>query len=331
MKRINHRVLALCVLALVAAAGGCQKKDGANEPANTLEALRETGVARVGFANEAPFAYLDPETGELTGEAPAMARVVLDEIGVSEIKPVLTEFGSLIPGLKAGRFDLIAAGMYITPKRCEQILFSDPTYGLGEGFIVQKGNPKDLHSYADVLENEDVILGVVAGTVEIGYAQALGIPKSRMVVFPDMPSAAAGVAAGRADAFAGTSLTVNDLLSKTTTGKIERAEPFTDPVIDGETVRGYGAFGFRMEDTALRDAFNKHLSGFIGTPAHQKLVNPFGFTENELPGDATAASLCNPSKDAAAMESEEGEDTAAEPAAEGGSEEDISESEGVAK
>ena len=279
----------LCLLALAFTAA-CQKQ----ETRSTLERLRESGKARVGFANEAPFAYLDSETGELTGEAPAMARVVLEKIGVKEIEPVLTEFGSLIPGLKAGRFDLIAAGMYITPKRCEQIAFSNPTYGLGEGFIVQAGNPLGLHSYGDVLKNEDARLGVVSGTVEIGYAQSLGISKDRMVVFPDMPSAAAGVEAGRADAFAGTSLTVTDLLSKSQSGKLERAEPFTDPVIDGKAVRGYGAFGFRMEDADLRDAFNKHLAAFIGTPAHQALVNPFGFSRNELPGDATAQALCNP-------------------------------------
>ena len=283
--------LLICIALLL---GACEKKQDKPEPARTLDRIQQTGKARVGFANEAPFAYLDPATGELAGEAPAMARVVLEKLGVTEIEPVLTEFGSLIPGLQAGRFDLIAAGMYITPERCKQIEFSNPTYGLGEGFIVQASNPKNLHSYEDLLQNEDAVLGVVAGTVEIGYARALGIGEDRMVVFPDMPSAAAGVEAGRADAFAGTSLTVTDLLSKSTSGKIERAAPFTDPVIDGKAVRGYGAFGFRKVDTHLRDAFNKHLASFIGTTAHEKLVAPFGFGKNELPGTVTAADLCNP-------------------------------------
>jgi polar amino acid transport system substrate-binding protein len=39
---------------------------------------------------------------------------------------VLTEWGSLIPGLNAGRFDIITAGMYITPKRCKNVAFTDP-------------------------------------------------------------------------------------------------------------------------------------------------------------------------------------------------------------
>ena len=83
----------------------------------TLEKARQQGYIRVGFANEAPFGYATPD-GKLTGEAPEVAKAVLTRMGIAEVDGVLTEFGSLIPGLKAGRFDIIAAGMFITPKRC---------------------------------------------------------------------------------------------------------------------------------------------------------------------------------------------------------------------
>lgn len=102
----------------------------------------------------------------------------------------------------------------------------------------------------------------------------------------------AAVEAGRVDAFAGTSLTVQDMLDKRKSDRIERAEPFHDPVIDGEEVRGYGAFGFRKEDADLVEAFNRELAGFIGSNEHLALVRPFGFTARELPGDRTAEELC---------------------------------------
>ena len=35
-------------------------------------------------------------------------------MGINQVEGVLTEFGSLIPGLQARRFDIIAAGMYVT-------------------------------------------------------------------------------------------------------------------------------------------------------------------------------------------------------------------------
>lgn len=282
----------LLCLGLVAFVAGCTPQDAGPEGETTLERIQREGVVKVGYANEAPYAYMDSEQQRLTGEAPEILRKVMSDLGVNEIEGVLTEFGSLIPGLKAGRFDVIAAGMYITPERCTQIGFSNPTYGIGEGFIVAKGNPKNLHSYEDVANDSTAQLGVVAGTVERGYARDIGVPDARVTVFPDPPSAIAGVASGRVDAYAGTSLTVADMLSKSTSDKLVRAEPFTDPVIDGVSVRGYGAFGVRKDDTELLNAINAELADFIGTEEHLALVKPFGFGEPELPGEVTAAELC---------------------------------------
>jgi polar amino acid transport system substrate-binding protein len=255
----------------------------------TLERVKRTGEIRVGFANEAPFGYQTTD-GKLTGEAPEVAKVVLGKMGVTKVEGVLTEFGALIPGLRAGRFDLIAAGMYITPPRCKQVLFSEPSYSIGEAFAVAAGNPKKLEGYEDVAKNPQVKLGVMAGAVEAGYARKMGVSEPQLIVFPDGPSALAGVRTGRVDAYAGTALTIQDLLSKNGDG-LERAEPFKDPVIDGESIRGYGAFGFRPDDKDFHEAFNKELVAFRGGDAHLALVEPFGFTKTEMP-ERTTADLC---------------------------------------
>jgi len=277
---------------VVAACSGGGTEPGAAAGLSSLERAQQSGKIRAGYANEAPYAYLEPATGRLTGEAPEIARVILAEMGIREIEGVLTEFGSLIPGLNARRFDIIAAGMYVLPERCREIAFSNPTYSVGEAFVVRQGNPKRLHSYEDVAKRPDASLGVVAGTVERSYARATGVPDDRVVVFPDAPSALEGVGAARVDAYAGTSLTVNDLLRRAGSDRVERADPFTDPVINGKSVRGYGAFGFRKSDKALVAEFNKRLAGFIGTERHRELVKAFGFSQRELPGVATAAALC---------------------------------------
>lgn len=272
---------------------GCSPATAPTVPGESaLDRIRREGVVRVGYANEAPYAYMDTATNRLTGEAPEILRVIMKRLGVAEVEGVLTEFGSLIPGLKARRFDIIAAGMYITPERCDQISFSNPSYVIGEAFVVPKGNPLELHSFEDVAKHATAKLGVMAGAVEHGYARRTGVPDGRIVVFPDNISGLDGVRAGRIDAFAATSLTVNDMLSKANDDRIERAEPFTDPVIDGESIRGYGAFGFHLEDAELREAFNNELANFIGSPEHLALVAPFGFTEVNIPKDITAADLC---------------------------------------
>lgn len=264
----------------------------AEDARSSLERIREEGVVRVGYANEAPYAFVAQEERRLTGEAPEIARAVLGRLGIDEIEGVLTEFGSLIPGLKAGRFDIIAAGMYVLPERCREIAFTNPTYKVGEAFLVESGNPLDLHSYEDVARHPTARLGVVAGAVELGYARRIGVPDERISVLPDAPSAVAAVSAGRVDAYAGTSLTLRTLKNRLGEGGLELADPFTDPVIDEEMVIGYGAFGVRKEDTDLREALNEQLAELIGSPEHRELVAPFGFTEAELPGEVTAEALC---------------------------------------
>ncbi len=259
---------------------------------STLQRIREGGPVRIGYANEAPYGYLDSASGQVTGEAPEVARVVLERLGAGRVDAVVADFGALIPGLVAGRFDVIAAGMYITPERCRQIAFSNPTYRIGEALLVRAGNPFALHSFETVARHPRARLGVVGGTVEHGYARKLAVPESRTVVFDSNAEAIAGLRADRIDAVAVTSLTANDLLGKLGDAGVERAEPFRDPVIDGKPVRGFGAFGFRPEDRDLTQAVNAVLKHYIGTRSHLQTVQPFGFSKHTLPGNTTAEALC---------------------------------------
>lgn len=252
----------------------------------TLDRIREAGVIRVGFANEAPYAYATAD-GELTGESPTVFRHVMKRLGVERVDGVLTEWGALIPGLKAGRFDAIVASMYITPRRCRQILFANPTYGIGEALVVPAGNPEGLRDYADAVEKEAKV-AFVAGTAEIEHARMAGLPRGQQLIVPDFASAFAAVKAGRASAAALTALTAGVLAEKDEA--VERAEPFTF-VHEGRSYRGEGSFGFRPEDRALRDAVNEELAGFIGTEEHLAMVAEFGFDASNLP-EKTAEQHC---------------------------------------
>src|SRR5690606_24117119 len=166
------------MVALVAIAASL----GAAAAQSTLERAREQGYIRVGFANEAPYGFATP-AGELTGESPEVAKEILSRMGIPEVDGVLTEFGSLIPGLKAGRFDIIAAGMYVNPQRCEQVLFSEPTYSIGEAFAVKQGNPKGLATYTEIAAQPDVKLGVMTGAIQKEYAMKSGVKEDQIMSF----------------------------------------------------------------------------------------------------------------------------------------------------
>jgi len=276
MNLIRRSLLAAAALALVA--GGAK--------ADLLEEATESGQITIGIANEAPYGYTTPD-GELTGEAPEIAKHILGEMGITEVEAVITEFGSLIPGLQAGRFDMVAAGMFVTPERCQQVAFSEPTYGIGQAFLVQEANPHDLGDYSDIQANAEVTLAVMAGAVERGYARDAGIPDDQVMVVPDTAAGTAAVQAGRADAFALTSLSIRRLAEGA--AGVEMGPAFAE--VAGQSVKGHGAFAFRPEDQAFLEEFNRHLLDFIGTEEHLALVEPFGFTKDELP-ERTTEELC---------------------------------------
>ncbi|RSK29412.1 ectoine/hydroxyectoine ABC transporter substrate-binding protein EhuB [Bacillus sp. HMF5848] len=275
-------------LALILAA--CSSTTGGSELA-TLEKAREEGKIVVGFAGEKPYAYKTAD-GELTGEAVEVARAVFKELGIDEMEGVLTEFSSLIPGLKAERFDVITAGMYVTPDRCEKVAFGEPEYSIGEALAVQKGNPMDIHSYEDIAANPDVKIAVMEGAIELQYLEAAGVPDSQIEIVSDIPSNVQALQSGRVDAITMTGPTLEAAMETADIANIERVEDFKQPTVDGESVRGYGAAAFRLGDEAFVKAYNEKLQEMKDSGKLLEIISQFGFSEADLPGDMTTAELC---------------------------------------
>ncbi|MER6137198.1 ectoine/hydroxyectoine ABC transporter substrate-binding protein EhuB [Streptomyces sp. BV286] len=269
-------------------AAGCSRvatasgKDGGD----LLGRLKAQGVVRLGIAGEIPFGYID-KNGELTGEAPELARVIFKRLGVDSVQPVPTEFGSLIPGLKSQQFDVVAAGMYINAERCEQVIFSDPDYQMLDAFIVRKGNPKNLRDYKDVVESK-AKFATGTGYAEIQYAVEAGYKESDILIVQDQVAGMNAVEAGRVDVFAGTALTTREVVKKSR--KVESTEPFA-PLVDGKPHTDGGGFAFRPTETRLRDAFNVELKKMKESGELLRILRPFGFTKNEMT-DMTAKELC---------------------------------------
>ena len=277
---------------LVPFTGCTSDSQGANGSSgeNALERAKNEGYVTVGFANEKPYAYQTSE-GELTGEAVEVARAVLKNLGINEMRGVLTEFGSLIPGLQAKRFDMVTAGMFITPERARDVSFANPEYGIGEAIAVKKGNPLEIYSYEDIASHDTATVAVPGGAIEYDYLTALGVPEDKIVTVMDMPSALAALQADRVDVITATGPSLQATLDTADSSDIERVMDFSQPVIDGESVKGYGATVFREEDDDFVSAFNEELKKLQDSGELLEIIQPFGFTEEELPGDITTEDL----------------------------------------
>ncbi|NUS72437.1 MAG: ectoine/hydroxyectoine ABC transporter substrate-binding protein EhuB [Corynebacteriales bacterium] len=284
----RRALLASAVLLGGLAATSCSRiaAEGEVEGGDLLERLQERGSVKIGIASEPPFGYINDE-GDPTGEAPEIAKVIFARLGVDKVIPVPVDFSALIPGLKAQLFDVVSAGMYISPVRCEQVLFSDPDYLMLDAFIVPAGNPLGLHTYADIA-SKGLQMATGQAYAQYDYALANGIPKNKILVLPDQVAGLDAVTQGRVAAFAGSNVAVRNVVKGKT--RVAATAPF-QPTIDGEPALGAGGFAFRLTEKNLRDAFNAELLDLKRTGELLNIVRPFGFTETEMT-DLTAQELC---------------------------------------
>ena len=272
----GRAALASGLLAGLAAAGVY----ALDRPEPTLARVRREGVVRVGYAPERPYAYRTPD-GRVTGESPELARAVLRALGVPRVEWVQTEFRALIPELRAGRFDLIAAGMFVTPERVRLIAFSRPTFVAAPALVVRRDGAR-IGAIADVGALPAARVAVIDGAAEERLLRAAALGDDRILRVPDPTTGVEAVRTGRAAAFALSRITLQGLV-RGRAAELAIVFPIRDaPPGDAATV-GRGAFGFRQEDDDLRDAFDAALARLLGTPAHLRLVAPFGLTAADVP------------------------------------------------
>jgi polar amino acid transport system substrate-binding protein len=255
----------------------------------TLQRARDAGTINIGIAGEQPYGFTTPD-GQVTGEAPEVARAVLQAIGIPEINAQQVEFASLIPSLNANRYDMVCAGMFITPERCAQASFSIPDYQALTAFLVPTGNPEQVATFEDVA-NKNLSLAVLGAAVEQGYAEAAGV--QNIQVFDSQNALLQGVTDGRVYCAALTDISLRWLADELNPGApVDVTESFA-PVVDGEEVISAGGFVFRQADNDLREAFNTELANLHGSGRWVEIASPFGFSEANLPGpDLTTEQLC---------------------------------------
>ncbi|NUN50460.1 MAG: basic amino acid ABC transporter substrate-binding protein [Candidatus Brocadiae bacterium] len=151
-------LLALLLVPAALLLAGCS---GATPPGS--------GPLKVGTdASYRPFEFLEG-ADKFAGFDIELMQAVGREIG----RPVEfrnSPFDGLIPGLKAGHFDVAISCLTITPKRAEEVAFSDPYYEAGQIVAVR-------HDEAGIRGREDLRgrpVGAQEGTTGLDEAKALG-------------------------------------------------------------------------------------------------------------------------------------------------------------
>ncbi|SDE42591.1 transporter substrate-binding domain-containing protein [Glycomyces harbinensis] len=287
-RRSLFRGSAVGVAALGLAA--CSRTDDGSGD-GLLKEAQDGGTIRVAYADEAPYAYTGDD-GSVTGQSVDTQVYLLDQLGIKadQIEWKLTEWDSLITGLGTNH-DMVIAGMYITPERCEAVAFANPDYVMPDALMVPAGNPGGYTDFNTMAEGDGVI-GVMNGTSEHEIADAI-YGEDRINVQANLDSLILELKAGRCDAIALTS--ANLRLAADADAEVEVTEGFwlVDPET-GEDIIGAGAAVFQPNDSDFRDAVNEELEKLLADDAKwEELTGPYGFTlEENHPEGLTAEDLC---------------------------------------
>ncbi|WP_249338133.1 transporter substrate-binding domain-containing protein, partial [Tsukamurella paurometabola] len=137
--RTLHRAL-LVVLALLVVAAPLPAQADPVPPPNGVLRVGTEGVYQV-------YSYHD-DAGKLTGYDVEMITAIAEKIG-RRVEFVETPWDSMMAGLEAGRFDLVANQVSASPERAAKYDLSDTYLQTGGSILVRKGDTS-VRSLADI-------------------------------------------------------------------------------------------------------------------------------------------------------------------------------------
>jgi len=228
-------------------------------------------MLRFAFLNEPPFCFRGRQ-GVPTGCDVELARVIAERLE-REITFVETDFSQLLPGLSEHQWD-ITTGLFITAERAKVAAFSRPIWTLTDGLLVARGNPVGLGGYASIA-SAGARLVVVQDQVQHLNASAAGVLPEQILVCPGYEAAAHAVIKGDADAFASVAR-AHLAFAAAHSDRLEVVE-----VPQSEQPPAPGAFALRLQDVDLLGDVDRELSGFLGTKAQARAMEPFGLRHDE--------------------------------------------------
>lgn len=265
---------------------------GSGRAGELLDRVMATKSINIGFANEAPYAYKQPD-GTLAGFSYDLAKLVLSKMGVTDIQSTIVPFGSLIPALTANRFDMIVAGLGVRPARCQQVAFSELEMQYSDTLIVPPGNPKHLKSFDDLIKS-GATLAAIQGGSSLADAQQAGVPADKISQFPGFPEMIGAVKSNRVDAAATTTVTAALAASQDGGKNFDYVKDWTPPVVNGKKVYSYTAYAFKKTDQDFVDAFNKQLLALRGSDEHKAILEKYNLPSSVIPdGAVTTAMICS--------------------------------------
>jgi ABC-type amino acid transport substrate-binding protein len=252
--------------------------------AQCLPAIMKKGVllSAVGLMGTKPIVWKDEKTGKYEGFEAELLSEVAKRIGVPKWDYVVTEWTTMIPGLKAERWDIIFSAMSVTQERIQGagIDYSNPYFMLYDQVIVRNDSP--IKTMDDL---KGKTLASPLGTLDAQNAQLLVDTgkAGKLMTFNTFNEPFLALANKQVDAvvidqatYLGTKDEMKDLR---TVGEPIPYQPKPDWV-EAEKGAAYifggTAVGVRKECTDLKLAINKALTDMDADGTRKTIIEKYG-------------------------------------------------------
>jgi ABC-type amino acid transport substrate-binding protein len=176
-------IILTVVVALVVSFVGAKIFSGISGPTgdNLLDTVLRKGEIRAGYVVYPPSLIKDPNTGQLSG----IFYDALEEMGknlglkINWVEEV--GWGTMIEGLKAGRYDIIVTGLWPNSARAKNVDFTSPLYYSAIGVYVRA----DENRFADLnrINAQNVTIATIDGEMSSFIAQST-FPNAKTLSLP---------------------------------------------------------------------------------------------------------------------------------------------------
>ena len=199
-----------------------------------------------------PFSFYTAD-GELSGFDIDISKALCDAMNV-ECEFVASDWDGIIPGLLAGKFDMIVASLSITEERKKVVAFSDKYYKSSGHFLIPRKD--SLNIVMDGLGGSTV--GVQRGTTHANFLEDMFKDKVNIVQYDTQENVILDLFAGRLDAIVADSFVLLGQVLQTEKGNDYQ---FIGPSLNDKRWFGEGEAGiaFRKEDKDLREMVNRAI------------------------------------------------------------------------
>lgn len=265
--------IAMPAVSFLEACGSSPSSPSSND---LLSKLKKAGVINIGLANDPPASIINPD-GSVTGQGPATVEKIMSRLGIPKVNGIVATFGNLVPGLQAGRWDMIGGVISVTKARCALVQYTDPFEFNGmEIAWFADAVPQAPTSIGDV-GTRGLIAGFNSGSAYIAVAKGLGVQDSKIQQFPDTAALLEALRTKRIQVI------ISDTGSLTLTADQQAKYPFQhlDYPPDGPFIAG--ALAFRKSDTTLFNAFQTEFKKMKASGEFDQISAQFQFPP--LPAD----------------------------------------------